>query len=359
VETLTLETMKYFARHRLLEPVMVNLSGCGDKQKDYEAAGLEVVSLGRGNPNATKTHHFPTLARLRRFFLHHRPDIIHTMLFPANYFGRLAALGLNIPVINHIHNIVGSNSGWRHRFINRRLSHFTSLYISVSFMVRAYTQRSLNAARRPSIVIYNGTDLAAVRAAEAHDLEKMYGLKPGPVIVQAGRMAKAKNFDLTIAAFKIVQSQIPSARLLLIGSGPEEQHLRELARAAGPDIVFTGYRPDILSFFKSCQVLAVPSAYEGFPMVHVEAMACGLPAVLSPYVPSREMAAECSLICQLTPQALADSLIRLLGDQELYQAMSRQARQSAEQLSIESHCASLLKVYHMLLAGEPFGETRY
>ncbi len=357
VETLTMDTMVQLATRGDVEAVIVNISGCGLKQADYQAAGLKVVSLA-GSMAALKTQRLGTLLKLRSFFREFRPDIIHTMLFPGNYFGRLAALGLNIPVINHIHNTVSdSNASARHRFINKSLSRFTSLYISVSLMVRGYTEKELNRARRPSIVIYNAINPDKLQAP-AHDLQAMYGVN-GPVVVQIGHMVPIKNFDKTIDAFKLVLAQQPDARLLFLGDGPERAALEAQAAALGDKVIFAGYRADVFSFLKSCALLVMPSEHEGFPMVHLEAMACGLPAVLSANVPSLEVAAGCSLVCDITRQSIAENILRLLNDKELYARLRQEALKVGAGFTIASHCDSLLKVYNMLLNHETFTKVQY
>ena len=359
VETLTLDTMTNFSKRADVRAVMVNISGCGVKQADYEQAGLEVVSMDN-DLSCLKTHKLSTVLRLRKFLRAWQPDIIHAMLFPGNYFSRLAALGLNIPVVNHIHNTVSdSNEGPRHRFINHRLSRFTSLYISVSHMVRDYTEKELNVAHKPSVVIYNAFNPQNLDAP-AHDLKAMYGFN-GPVIVQIGHMVKIKNFDKTIDAFRRVLQARPDARLLFLGEGPERARLEEVVDAYGlrGKVVLAGYRTDVFSFLKSCHLLVMPSDHEGFGIAHLEAMACGLPAVISHHVPSKELTADCALLCDTTPESIAENITRLLTDQPLYQSMSRAALQVAGSLTMDNHCNSLMQVYTLLANRRPIDKIQY
>lgn len=356
VETLTLDTMLKFRERGDLEHVMVNISGCGVKQQDYLDAGIEVVNLA-DSLKSLKTQSLGTVTKLRRFFKQYQPDIIHALLFPGNYFSRLAAIGLNIPVINHIRNIVSdSNPSLRHKLINRGLSPLTSLYISVSHAVRQYTEQELNRAGKPSIVIYNGFSPDKLQNSPAHDLRAMYGFS-GPVIAQVGHMVRIKNFDLTIEAFRLLLQKMPEARLLFIGDGPERDKLETMAQGLEGKLVFSGYRTDVYSFLKSCSLMVMPSEHEGFSIAFLEAMACGLPAVISEHVPSKEVSGEAALICELNPESLADNMLKALGSN--HAAMSEAALKVAARHTVDKHCDSLLTVYNMLLKHEPFTRVLY
>ena len=360
VEVLTLDILSQFKKRGDVQALMVNLSGLGVKQQDYEQAGIEIISLNKNLSKNLSTNDIGNIPKLRRFFKQYQPDIIHSQLFPANYFSRLAAWGLNIPVIVHNHSIVSdSNNSFRHRFINRKLSRLTSLYISVSKMVYDYTQQELNPAHKPSIVIYNAFNPEKMQVP-AQDLGAMYGFA-GPTIVQLGSMVETKNFDKTIMAFPKILKAIPSARLLLLGDGRLRPSLEALVAKLELEnkVVFTGYRNDVFAYLKSCQLLVMPSSFEGFPIAHLEAMACGLPAVISEHVPSKELAQNCVLFCDTTSDSIAENILKLLSNQALYHEMSIQARNLANKMTIDHYCDSLVEVYNMLLRRAPFTRQVY
>jgi UDP-N-acetylglucosamine:LPS N-acetylglucosamine transferase len=95
--------------------VIVNLSGTGVMEEEYRAAGFAPLHVGNGVASL-KTSCLGTTLKLRRLMQEIRPDLIHTSHFSANYHGRLAAIGLGIPVVVHCHNIK------RERKASRRLA---------------------------------------------------------------------------------------------------------------------------------------------------------------------------------------------------------------------------------------------
>lgn len=101
-----------------------------------------------------------------------------------------------------------------------------------------------------------------------------------PIVVFAGRLAAVKRLDLLLDAFADVLAQRP-AHLLIIGSGPEENSIREQIAIRGwSDIcTMTGFVENILPLLKRSKVLVLPSDFEGFGNVLVEAMACGIQVI--------------------------------------------------------------------------------
>jgi len=94
----------------------------------------------------------------------------------------------------------------------------------------------------------------------------------------------------------------------------------------------------------------MPSSYEGFPITHLEAMYAGLPAIISPYVPSKEVASECSLIVPIDPRKIANALDRLLTDENFYKKLSRKAIEIAQEFTIERYVDKLLNLYEDVLS---------
>lgn len=110
-----------------------------------------------------------------------------------------------------------------------------------------------------------------------------------PVIVFVGRLSHVKRIDLLLAAYRNIRRDMP-VRLLMIGSGPLRGWLEREAVQHGfrGDCVLTGFVENVLPFIRQSQVLALPSDYEGFGNVLVEAMACGTQVVATdcPHGPS-------------------------------------------------------------------------
>ena len=104
--------------------------------------------------------------------------------------------------------------------------------------------------------------------------------KKKPVIVSVGRLARQKNFPLLLKAYAIVRQRL-DARLIILGEGPERGRLESLITALGlgKDISLPGFSPNPWSIIARADAFVLPSEEEGFGLVLVEAMACGIPVV--------------------------------------------------------------------------------
>ncbi len=201
-------------------------------------------------------------------------------------------------------------------------------------------------------VVANGVDLPKFNKRElAADFRQRYRLGESPVVLFMGRLQKRKGVDVLIRAFQA--ASVENARLLIVG--PDEGMLPTLqALATGdPRIVFTGYLAGEarLGALAASDIFALPAIGEGQPMAALEAMAAGLPVVLSPGCNLDEAAAGAGFVVEATAAAFAERLGLLLSDAGLRRAMGRRARRlAAERYSWDGVAERLEDVYASLLA---------
>ncbi|MEI7695617.1 MAG: glycosyltransferase [Chlorobium sp.] len=102
-----------------------------------------------------------------------------------------------------------------------------------------------------------------------------------PVIACVGRLTPQKGFDYAIKIFAIIQKQIPLAKLIIVGDGPEHDVLVALVNSVelSKNVSFVPKLDDLSKIYYTSDILLFPSRYEGFPNVLAEAMAHGLPSV--------------------------------------------------------------------------------
>lgn len=106
-----------------------------------------------------------------------------------------------------------------------------------------------------------------------------------PVVMSMGGMeevrSRQKNFDLLLEAFKATIQDLPSMKLTILGKGDDRKRLEEKAKclSIGDNVSFPGFVENPFSFLRNSSVFVLPSRYEGFGNVIVEAMACGCPVV--------------------------------------------------------------------------------
>lgn len=136
-----------------------------------------------------------------------------------------------------------------------------------------------------------------VSPAQKASLRHSLGLPAsGHLMCFAGRLAPEKCLPTLLEAFALVLASEPKARLLIVGDGPERKALDTLAASLGIDssIHFTGRAEpnQIPGFMQASDSFALLSALEGFPVALLEAMAAGLPPIVSDIPANRQLISE-------------------------------------------------------------------
>ena len=138
------------------------------------------------------------------------------------------------------------------------------------------------AGRRPrgSVrVVENGIEPLRIQLESRHAVRSALGLNDGDrLLLMMGRIEFwQKRHDLAVEALAIARSRGLRAHLLIVGSGPDEQALRAQVQAQGlADVVhWRDWQSDVTPYYAACDVLLLPSRYEGVPLVMLEAMYAG------------------------------------------------------------------------------------
>jgi glycosyltransferase involved in cell wall biosynthesis len=106
-----------------------------------------------------------------------------------------------------------------------------------------------------------------------------------PTVLFVGRLVPQKGVDILLRSFAILRRRIPNANLVIAGDGDQDLYLRRLARYFGlpPRVAFVGWQTGdaLVRLYQRIEAVAVPSRYEPFGLVALEAMSCGRPVVAS------------------------------------------------------------------------------
>jgi glycosyltransferase involved in cell wall biosynthesis len=362
------QQLRLLLRHLPARCDVVTLTNPGPVADGLAADGVRVTHLGMsGNRDVA------ALPRLARVIRRGRYDLVHTHLYRACLYGRIAARIAGVRAVVATEHSLGDSqmegrpltAGVRALYLaGERLGRTT---VAVSPTVADRLTRW--GVPRPRIaVVPNGVDLDGFRFdPERRQLTRArLGLPDDAFVVGGiGRLAPGKRFDVLIRALALLPDD---CRLLLVGGGPEEAALRRAAERAGVAgrVLFTGERPyapdgspgpELPALTSAMDVLAAPSPEEAFGLAVVEALAAGLPVRY----------ASCPAVEDLPPEAAPDAL-RVTGGADAYaRALAgvraagpgpRTAPEAPRHYCITRSAARLMDVYTAALAGT-FPRSRF
>ena len=311
------------------QPHVCCLHGASPYANQLSDLGVPVYSLGqrRWDPRIPW--------RLARMLRAMQPDIVHLHLEVATFLG--------VPLTRALTKarIVVSIYGLRNQYPAWVFPLFKAMAPGIdAYVVGGHAlERELGSGGFPPAKLRFIALLATELTSDLGDTEairaaarRAEGLEPNaPVVLRIARLHPQKGYPLLLTAMVQVVQACPTARLLIVGDGPQEKELRRRTEDLGlTDAVrFLGFRPALRDLYLASDVVAVSSQQEGVGLVTVEAMACGRPVVacdvggIAELVRSDETGL---LVPPGNPAALADALIALLRDEDRCRRLGATAR---------------------------------
>lgn len=249
--------------------------------EEIEKLGIEVLSLKR----MSKRIDFRIVSDLRKIIRQRDIHLVHSHLYHANMYGRIAAFLSGIRSVITEHNVYLKKYKLHRRFVNWLLAKRTGRIIAVSEMVRNYVIARDWIGSGEVEVIHNGIDLSrfSSRLGRADAREKL-GIPADCFLLGiVGRLSEQKGHIYLVRAMPSLKERIPEIKLLVIGPGALETSLKKEAASLGlgESVLFLGSRRDIPDLLAALDVFVMPSLWEGLPIALLEAMSFSLPVVVS------------------------------------------------------------------------------
>ncbi len=308
---------------------------------------------------------FPQYHALKRLWQQQRPDIVQIVTEgPLGYSAVKAARYLHIPVISDFHTNFDQYSRYyrlSHLFnlAKRYLRHMHNQTLVTLVPTRELEQQLRQSGYQQLGILSRGIDTQQFNPQRRKEaLRHALGITPQQLlVVLVTRMAQEKNLDLAFSAFRAIQHQIPNARFLLVGDGPERKRLQ----TAHPDCLFVGAKTgyELAEYYAIGDLFLYPSVSETFGNVIVEAMASGLPVVAFDYAAAHEYihSGLNGLTIPLEDQtAFIQASLTLAQDAALRQRLGQAAWQTAQGLSWEQVIHRLHQTLQAILR-ETYHET--
>lgn len=287
------------------------------------------------------------IAKVRELAARVGADVVHAHGYKADLYVHFALNG-RVPLVSTCHNWLDDDLkvrvyGVADRFVLRRYGRV----VAVSDAVR---DRLLKAGVPQEKVrqIRNGINLRPYADA-LPSLRTEFGA--APIVGVIARLSQEKGVDVFLRAVPLVLDEVPEARFVVVGGGPDSEKLTALIAelGIGANVSMLGRRDDIPSVYASLDVMVSPSRLEGLPMAILEGMAsaCALVATAVGAVPT---VVEDNRTGVLVPaeneRTLAEAMVGLLCDPARRQRLGAAARRlMEEEFSAERMAEDYLRVY--------------
>ena len=236
-------------------------------QAQITRANVEVICVPKKGQLSLKL-----FGEIKKVLQQLEPDVVHTHLFGADLWGRVAAHSLGIPVVSTEHNII-DNDGRIKSYVKRCLKNYSDISVACSEKVKQYMKKYYGLSDaievvRPGVRLSEFTSLALPRFSS-----------PLRCVI-VGRLVEQKGHEVALRALAQVKGEW---RLSIVGNGPLEARLHELVEKLGLSdrVKFFPATNAIAAVYAAHDVVLMPSKWEGLAIVALEALAAGRPLFVS------------------------------------------------------------------------------
>jgi glycosyltransferase involved in cell wall biosynthesis len=271
-------------------------------------------------------------------------DLVHAHSAKAGVLARLAGWSARRPVVYTPHGFpfVGEMREARRAFshvVERLLAPPTAAIIGVCAFERDLA-RANQLHPRMLAVVHNGSPECELAAKE-----------PGLVVGTVSALRRGKGVDVFLDAAPAILAAVPQARLVIAGDGPQEAELKAHANAGLAR--WEPYRPPASNHLQNLDVYVLASSWEAFPIGPLEALACGVPQVVTAVGGTSEAVVPETglLVPPRDPEALAGAIVELLRDPARRERMREASRdRHTTNFTIDRMVAGTAAVYDRVLS---------
>ena len=322
-----------------------------------ESAGIffrPVEISGRLRPG----HDAVAVSRLRGLLRRPRPDVVHAHGMRAGAIAALALLpaaaaGHAPPLVVTVHNASpgGRMASLIYRLLEAIVARRSAVLLCASRDLAA--RMRAHGARRVELAVVPARRIAAAEPAAIGKARAEIGVTGEPIVLAPARLVRQKGLDVLLAALSSWPARGGPPFLVIAGEGPMRGDLVRQADAANLPVIFLSQRDDIGALLAVADVVAVPSRWEGQPLIVQETLLAGRPLVASRVggIPDLTGEEAAVLVPPEDPGALAAALAAVLGDRNVAARLGAAALARGAALPSEPDAVdAVLAVYGRLAA---------
>lgn len=308
-------------------PIVCSIEHDGPLHDQLKAEGIPVYVR-----RPTRSLDLDLIKWLRNLIISENITVVHAHQYNPFFYSALALIGIrNVNLVYTEHGrIYPEVRNWKRMLINPLLALRVNHIVSISEKTKLAMATYDRLPERRIKVIHNGVDSRKFQSGA--DLAKKrleLGISKGACVIgTAARLEPVKNLPMMLRMFAIVVRDIPTCVLVIAGEGSEETRLRALAAELGIErgLRFIGLRSDLPDILPLLDVFLLSSHTEGISVTLLEAMASGVPAVVTDVGGNPEVVVEGETGFLVPPEdvgVMADRVMKILSNRALSERMSR------------------------------------
>ncbi|MGQ9617710.1 MAG: glycosyltransferase [Candidatus Aminicenantia bacterium] len=346
----------------IIEPIVV-LPDKGPFYEKIKEAGIEtilipyLIKFGEAHSVLKIPRIIKGISRLCGFIKRRNIHIVHSNSPRAGFMGGLSAKLSSAKSIIHVRDIY--LSPFSNLIKASILNILSDKIIAVSEATRKSVIQKLKSLSKKVEVIYNGIDLSKIDSLKFKNIKKEMGIREDEILIESvGILHPVKGHDTFIKAIQYVRERFPNIKALIVGDVLREEdkffkkELETLTKELGisEQVIFTGFRDDVLGLMNSMDLIVLPSKYEEpFPRVLLEASILRKPILATKVGGIPEIIKDGFSGLLFPPSdymALADAIKYLIERKDVAKRFGLAARKIVEEsFRIEKHVDNLIRLY--------------
>ena len=280
----------------------------------------EIISCG------SAVYHLPdiTLSQISQYrteFRHllqqNHYHVVHGHIPNAAFLYLTEAKRENVPLrIQHSHNSEGADLHWkriRNRLLASRIPIWANCFVACSEKAATYLFPKTNLTDIHIIPNAIDTQTFFFNADVRQRIRKRLAIEDNILCIgHVGRFMRQKNHKFVLEAFSVLHKINPNSKLLLVGNGPLQDTIRAHVKSLGiaNSVLLLDQQESLVEYYQAFDVFWLPSYYEGFPIVGIEAQSMGLPCLFSNSItPMAQILPSCTFLPIGNPLLWAETSI--------------------------------------------------
>ncbi len=328
-------------------------------QQGWTSAELERLDIPVAHLPLARSFDISWVRRMAAYIRKNDIKLIHAHEFSSNCYSLLAARLTGTPIICTAHGKNYYPDRYYRRFAYRRVASYADEFVAVSHDLKDFIIREVGIAPSRIRVVHNGID-TGVFNRQCHDrsaTRKMLGIEPAAyVIIVVAALFEMKGHKELINALASLESGKENLCVLFVGDGNYRQELqRQAADCALEGVIrFLGFRSDIPSLLTASDLFVLPSYSEGLPVSVLEAMAAGVPVIVTDVGGLKEVVRDGENALLVPPRSsseLTDKIAYCMGKGLALESMTARAREDVvRSFGLDAMLTSYRNLYSRLLS---------